>query len=57
MGLTSQWGRLFMNVALTVHLKRRDFKKLDKITHTHDQSRSATLKGQMDLDVTFGEHM
>lgn len=46
-----------MNVALTVHLKRRDFKKLDKITHTHDQSRSATLKGQMDLDVTFGEHM
>ena len=47
-------GRLFKRVALTAHLKKRDFMKPDKTPRTYDQ-KSFTLDGKMDLDIVFEE--
>lgn len=45
-------GDLFRKVASVAHLKKRDFKKADKVPKTYDQKPFA-LDGRMDLDVTF----
>lgn len=45
-------GDLFRKVASAAHLKKRDFKKADKVPRTYDQKPFA-LDGRMDLDVTF----
>ena len=47
-------GDLFRKVASVARLKKRDFKKADKVPRTYDQ-KPFTLDGRMDLDVTFDE--
>ena len=45
-------GDLFRRVAAVAKLKKRDFKKADKIPRTYSQ-RPFTLDGRMDLDISF----
>jgi len=45
-------GKLFKRVATIAHLKKRDFKKADKVPRTYDQ-RTFKLDGRMDMDITF----
>ena len=45
-------GKLFKKVATIARLKKRHFKKADKIPKTYDQ-KTFKLDGQMDLDITF----
>ena len=45
-------GDLFCNIASVARLKKRDFKKADKVPRTYDQ-KPFVLDGRMDLDVTF----
>ena len=52
--ITIMGGELFKKVAAAARLKKRDFKKPDKVPRTYDQQ-PFTLDGRMDLDVTFGE--
>ena len=51
--ITIMGGELFARVALTARLKKRDFKKPDRIPRTYDQ-RTFTLDGRLDLEVEFG---
>ena len=45
-------GDLFRRVATTAHLKKRDFRKADKVPRTYNQ-KSFQLDGCMDLDILF----
>ena len=45
-------GNLFRKVAAAARLKKKDFKKADKVPRTYDQ-KPFTLDGRMDLDVSF----
>jgi len=54
--ITIMGGELFKKVAAAARLKKRDFKKPDKVPRTYDQQ-PFTLDGRMDLDVTFGERV
>ena len=45
-------GDLFRRVAAMVKLKKKDFRKADKIPRTYSQQ-SFTLDGKMDLDISF----
>ena len=45
-------GKLFKKVATIARLKKRHFKKADKIPKTYDQ-KTFKLDGRMDLDITF----
>ena len=47
-------GELFRKVAIAAHLKKRDFRKADKILHTYDQ-KPFHLDGRMDLDISFDD--
>ena len=53
--LTIIGGALFKKVAAAARLKKRDFKKPDKVPRGYDQ-RPFQLDGRMDLDVTFQDH-
>ena len=45
-------GKLFKRVATVARLKKRHFKKADKIPRTYDQ-KTFKLDGRMDLEITF----
>ena len=45
-------GKLFKRVATVAHIKRRNFKKADKVPRTYDQ-KTFRLDGKMDLDIAF----
>ena len=45
-------GKLFKRVATIARLKKRDFKKSDKVPRTYDQ-KTFKLDGRMDLDIEF----
>ena len=45
---------LFKQVAAAARLRKRDFKKPDKVPQTYD-GRSFSLDGRMDLDLSFGD--
>ena len=45
---------LFKKVAAVAKVKKKNFKKADKIPHTYDQ-KPFTLDGRMDLDIAFGD--
>ena len=47
-------GGLFQKVAAAARLKKRDFKRADKIPRTYDQQ-TFILHGKMDLDISFGD--
>ena len=51
--ITIMGGELFARVALAARLRKKDFKKPDRIPKTYDQ-RTFTLDGRLDLDVEFG---
>ena len=45
-------GELFKRVAATAKLRKKDFKKPDRIPHTYDR-RPFQLHGRMDLEIVF----
>ena len=47
-------GKLFEKVATVARLRKRHFKKPDKIPRTYDQ-KTFTLDGRMDLEITFDD--
>ena len=47
-------GELFKRIAAVARLKRRDFKRADKVPCTYDQ-KPFPLDGRLDLDVSFGD--
>ena len=47
-------GERFQKVAAAARLKKRDFKRADKIPRTYDQQ-TFILHGKMDLDISFGD--
>ena len=47
-------GKLFERVATVARLRKRHFKKPDKIPRTYDQ-KTFTLDGRMDLEITFDD--
>ena len=47
-------GELFQKVAAAARVKKRDFKRADKISRTYDQQ-TFILHGKMDLDISFGD--
>lgn len=51
--ITIMGAELFARVALAARLRKRDFKKPDRILKTYNQ-RTFTLDGRLDLDVEFG---
>lgn len=51
--ITIMGAKLFAKVALAARLRKRDFKKPDRIPRTYDQ-RTFTLDGRLDLDIEFG---
>ena len=50
--ITIMGADLFKKVAAAAHLKKRNFKKPDKVPYTYDQ-KSFSLDGRIDLDVSF----
>ena len=48
-------GALFKKVATVAKLRKRNFMQADKVPRTYDQ-RPFKLDGQMDLDISFGDH-
>ena len=52
--ITIMGAELFKKVASVCRLRKRDFKKLDRIPHTYDQ-KVFSLDGKLNLDITFGE--
>jgi len=50
--ITIMGPELFKKVATIAKLKKRQFKKADKVPHTYDQ-RQFKLDGQLDLDINF----
>ena len=46
-------GELFQKVAAAARLKKRDFKRADKIPRTYDKQ-TFILHGKLDLDISFG---
>jgi len=52
--ITITGGELFKKVAAAARLKKRDFKKADKVPRAYNQQ-SFTLDGRMDLDVSFDD--
>ena len=51
--ITIMGGELFKKVATVNRLKRKDFKKPDKIPKTYSRQ-TFTLDGRMELDISFG---
>ena len=49
-------GDLFQRVAARAKLKKRDFKRADKVPHGYDR-RPFTLDGRMDLDLEFNGYV
>ena len=50
--ITIMGGELFKKVAAAARLKKRDFKKPDRVPHTYDR-KEFKLHGRMDLDIIF----
>lgn len=50
--ITIMGADLFKKVAAAAHLKKRNFKKPDKVPYTYDQ-KSFNLDGRIDLDISF----
>ena len=50
--ITIMGGDLFRKVSAVGRLKRRTFKKVDKVPHTYDR-RPFSLDGKMDMHITF----
>ena len=48
-------GTLFKKVATVAKLKKREYRKADQVPRTYNQ-RPFQLDGQMDLDISFGDH-
>ena len=51
--ITTIGGSLFKKVATVARLKKKNFKKADRVPRTYDQQ-PFRLDGRMDLDVAFG---
>ena len=49
---TIMGGKLFKKVAAAARLKKRDFKKLDRVPRTYDR-KEFQLHGRMDLEIIF----
>ena len=52
--ITILGGSLFKRIATIARLKKKNFKKADKVPKTYDQQ-PFRLDGRMDLDVAFGD--
>ena len=52
--ITIMGGELFKTVASVCRIKKRDFKKPDKLPRGYDY-RAFSLNGKLELDITFGE--
>ena len=50
--ITIMGAELFKLVAAAAHLRKRDFKKVDKVPQTYD-CKTFSLDGRIDLDVSF----